>query len=89
MTTTTAAYDAWMKEVDGALKSIGMARDDWQGIWAFDFHAEFAGRRSANDAAARANRFWWKRQNEALNQQCRKSADCWLPQDHRGECEPV
>ena len=89
MTTATTAYEAWLKEVDEALKSIGMAREDWEGVWPFDFRGEFACGRSANDAAAKANRFWWKRQNQALNQQCPKTPDCWLPREHQGECEPV
>ena len=88
-TMTTTVYESWLREVDEALKSIGMSRDDWQGIWPFDFQGEFASGAPANHAAGKANRFWWKRQNEGLNQHCRKSSDCWLPQNHQGECEPL
>ena len=85
----TITYETWLRDVDDALKSISMPMDEWQGVWAFDFPAEFAAGASANDAAAKANRYWWKRQNESLNQHCVKRAGCWLPRDHQGECEPA
>jgi hypothetical protein len=89
VTMTAAAYESWLKEVDDALRSIGMPRADWQSIWAFDFSREFEAGTAAATAAAKANRFWWKRQNEALGQGCLKMTNCWLPQNHQGECEPV
>ena len=85
----TITYEEWLDEVDAALKSISMARDQWQSIWTFDFQKAFAGGVSANDAAMKANRYWWQQQNRSLEQDCRKSAACWLPQNHPGECEPV
>ena len=44
--------------------------------------------RTADDAAMKANRFWWYRQNNAMNQACQKTADCWLPRNHNGDCQP-
>lgn len=86
---TTITWEIWLKDVDDALKSISMPMDEWQDNWAFDFRAEFDAGTSANTAAAKANRYWWKRQNEALNQHCRKQSSCWLPRNHQGACEPV
>jgi hypothetical protein len=89
VTMTTTAYESWLRDVDEALRSIGMPMGDWQSIWPFDFGGEFAAGTAADAAAGKANRFWWKRQNQSLNQHCRKDGDCWLPQNHQGECEPV
>ena len=43
----------------------------------------------ADDAAIKANRFWWQQQNRSLKQDCRKAPNCWLPRGHQGECQPV
>ena len=85
---TTATYETWLRDVGEALKSINMPMDDWQSIWPFDFHGSFTGGVSADDAAMKANRFWWKQQNIASHEECRKTPDCWLPRNHQGECEP-
>jgi hypothetical protein len=85
----TITYEAWLEEVDTALKSVNMARDQWQSIWPFDFQKAFAAGVSAHDAAEKANRFWWRQQNVSVNQQCLKTPDCWLPQNHHGNCQSV
>jgi len=86
---TTVTYEAWLQNVDEALKSINMPMQDWQGIWRFDFRGAFDGGASAGDAAMKANRFWWKQQNRAVEQECPKTPECWLPKNHQGECQPV
>src|SRR5436309_2466049 len=34
-------YDIWLDQVRDALTSINMHIEDWQGIWPFDFGAEY------------------------------------------------
>lgn len=82
-------YEVWLKDVQQALSSINMTAEDWQKVWPFDFKAEFIAGTSANDAAAKANRFWWHEQNKALKQDCERTPNCWLPRAHQGECQPV
>jgi hypothetical protein len=42
---------------------------DWQGIWPFDFKAEYDSRTKADGAAMKANCFfWWLEQNIARHQ---------------------
>lgn len=65
-----------------------MPMDDWQKTWAFNFNREYEDGTSPADAAAKANRHWWHQQNKSLKQDCQKSADCWLPRGHHGECQP-
>ena len=88
MTENTKTYEPWLTEVEEALSSVNMSLRDWQTIWSFDFHREFELGTTADDAAMKANRFWWYRQNNAVNQACQKTADCWLPRNHTGECQP-
>jgi hypothetical protein len=83
------AYEVWLNQVRDALRSVNMPMEDWQGIWRFDFQHEFNAGTKADDAAMKANRFWWHQQNKSLNQDCRESGDCWLPRNHQGECQPV
>lgn len=68
-----ASYEKWLKDVKGALDSINMAFDDWQNLWPFSFEREFQRGLTANDAAMRANRFWWQKQNKSLDRDCRKT----------------
>jgi len=82
-------YEIWLRNVADALNSINMPIDDWQAIWPFDFRGAFDAGSSADDAARKANQFWWKRQNKTLEQECQKTSGCWLPRNHQGECEPV
>jgi hypothetical protein len=88
MTVTATAYELWLKEVEEALSSINMPLNDWRRIWAFDFQHEFEVGTAANDAAMKANRYWWQNQNKAIGQDCPKTPTCWLPRDHQGDCEP-
>jgi hypothetical protein len=82
-------YEVWIGEVQQALRSINMSMDDWQSQWPFDFHAEYKAGTKANDAAVKANRFWWYEQNRSLKQDCRLTPNCWLPRGHQGPCQPV
>jgi hypothetical protein len=82
-------YEAWIRDVQQALGSINMAMDDWQSRWPFDFQAEYNAGTKADDAAMKANRFWWHEQNKSLKQDCRLTPNCWLPRGHQGACQPV
>jgi len=84
-----AQYDKWLDGVKEALRSINMPFDDWQSRWRFDFRREFDAGSKANDAAMKANRFWWREQNRVLKQDCRNVSDCWLPRGHQGPCQPI
>jgi hypothetical protein len=83
------AFEVWIGEVQQALGSINMSMDDWQGRWSFDFRAEYKSGSKAEDAAMKANRFWWHEQNKSLNQDCRSTPNCWLPSGHHGSCQPL
>ena len=83
------SYHNWLVDVRAALDSIKMPLDTWQKQWPFPFDREFEQGTNANDAAAKANRFWWHEQNKALKQDCRLAMDCWLPRGHQGECQPL
>jgi hypothetical protein len=63
--------------------------DEWQRTGEFDFRGQFEKGSAPADAAEAANRFWWHEQNKALKQDCRKTADCWLPRGHQGDCLPI
>jgi hypothetical protein len=89
MVEMTDAYQRWFGAVQRALQSINMSMDDWQNLWKFDFEAEYVAGTKADEAAMKANRFWWHEQNRSLKQDCRRTADCWLPRDHQGSCQPV
>jgi hypothetical protein len=82
-------YEGWLDEVRRVLLTINMPLDDWQKIWRFDFASEYKTGAEPKQAAARANRFWWREQNISLQQECRLIPGCWLPQGHTGKCEPV
>jgi hypothetical protein len=85
----TAKFEDWLGEVREALNSINMPMDDWQKSWAFDFKREYEAGVNPDQAAQRANRFWWLRQNAAIKQDCRVVPNCWLPRGHQGECQPT
>lgn len=89
MTITSTKYESWLNQVGEALSSINMPMDDWQKVWPFDFRKEFDLGTSAEEAASKANRFWWRAQNKSIHQDCLKSPNCWLPRDHQGECQPL
>jgi hypothetical protein len=82
-------YEQWLNDVRTALDSINMPMDQWQKMWAFDFRRHYDMGIEADDAAMKANQFWWREQNKALRQECQKTTDCWLPRDHQGSCHPV
>jgi hypothetical protein len=83
------AYTEWLKDVREALNSINMPMDDWQKNWQFDFAAEYQAGGDPGKAAEKANRYWWQQQNRALNQECKRDSNCWLPQGHQGDCQPL
>src|SRR5258708_25376141 len=82
-------YEAWITDVQQALRSINMSMDDWQSRWPFDFQAEYKAGTKADDAAVKANRFWWQEQNKYLNQDCRSTPNCWLHLGHQRACQPA
>ena len=84
-----SGFDAWMSQVRMTLESINMALESWQKAWPFDFDHEFKTGTRPKDAAMKANMFWWKQQNAAIGQECRKTPNCWLPKEHQGKCQPV
>ena len=59
MSIASTEYESWLNHVTELLSSINMPMDDWQKVWPFDFRHEFDLRRSAEEAASKANRFWW------------------------------
>ncbi|HWR34375.1 MAG TPA: hypothetical protein VN622_00720 [Clostridia bacterium] len=81
-------YASWIDEVRLALSAINMPLDEWQRCWRFDFEREYSAGVEPSAAAEKANRYWWRRQNEAINQSCPKQANCWLPRGHSGVCVP-
>lgn len=85
----TMDYDQWLNEVKAALDSVNMPMADWQGVWPFDFGAEYESGAKPDDAAMKANRYWWREQNKSLKQDCRETDGCWLPRGHRGQCQPA
>jgi hypothetical protein len=85
----SSRYGDWIKKVQEALASINMSMDDWQSRWHFDFRAEYESGTDADDAAMKANRFWWLEQNKSLRRDCRSTPNCWLPRGHEGACQPA
>lgn len=85
----SSRFEDWIKKVEEALSSINMSMDDWQSRWRFDFRAEYESGTDADDAAMKANRFWWLEQNKSLKQDCRSAPNCWLPRGHQGHCQPA
>jgi hypothetical protein len=89
MKTVDDTYQVWLSRVQAALQSINMQMEDWQPIWSFDFPREHKAGTTADEAAMKANRFWWREHNKSLRQDCQKTPGCWLPQAHQGECQPT
>src|SRR5579871_5124079 len=81
------SYSDWIRNVDATLRSINMSLEEWQRLWPFNFQQEFNAGVKPDDAAMKANRYWWFRQNKSLNRQCEKTPNCWLPRGHQGLCE--
>ena len=82
-------YEAWISDVEEALGSINMSMDEWQSRWPFDFQAEYKAGTKTDDAAMKANRFWWFEQNKFLKQDCRSTPNCWLPRGHQEPCQTL
>jgi len=77
MAVLASSYNAWPTKVRETLDSINMPMEEWQAVSAFDFEQEFAAGSSPDDAALRANRFWWLQQSQ---DRCRtRAAGC--PED--------
>jgi hypothetical protein len=74
------SYDAWLAKVRDVLDSIKMPIETWQATSAFDFEREFAAESSPDNAALRANKFWWLQQNRRIDQDCCRTPNCWLPE---------
>jgi hypothetical protein len=55
-------------EVRKALDSINMPMDTWHAVWPFDFASEFADGTAPGVTALKANRFWWRQQNQRIDQ---------------------
>ena len=81
-------YQEWLESVRSTLHSINMPMDEWQLSWHFDFESEYKAGSEVGRTAEKANRYWWRKQNEALYQECKKDDRCWLPRNHSGECQP-
>jgi hypothetical protein len=79
-------FERWLEEVEKALAGINMPLTDWQSRWAFDFRREFSAGATPLGAAVKANKYWWREQNKAINQDCGETPNCWLPRNHRGGC---
>jgi len=86
---TMPEYESWLREVRAALASINMPLEEWQEQWAFDFEDQYKTGTNPNEAAEKANRFWWYKQNKALYRDCQQAPNCWLPRDHQGKCQPL
>lgn len=68
MSTNAGSYADWLREVHEALDSINMPMETWQAAWPFDFNREFANGTAPSAAALKANRIWWWKQNQRLDQ---------------------
>ncbi len=82
-------YAAWMNQVREKLFANGMDFDEWQSAFPYNFRRSFESGTSPTDAATRTSRFWWREQEKLLRTQCNRAANCWLPRDHDGECQPI
>lgn len=83
------SFEEWMNEVRAAFDSLNMPMTDWQVIGAFDYRSEYDAGVKPDDAAMKANRYWWREWNKSLKQDCLLAKDCWLPRGHQGQCQTV
>ena len=88
-TSMASAYEIWLDEVREALRSINMQLEDWQPVFEFNFQAAHDAGDTPDEAAMKANKFWWLRQNQSLKTECLRMPDCWLPREHHGRCQPL
>ncbi len=54
-----ADYETWFADVRVTLAMLQMEIDTWDQNWPYDFQADFAASMSPEDAASRAQDFWW------------------------------
>jgi hypothetical protein len=83
------SYEEWMNEVRVAFDSLSTPMADWQVIGVFDYRSEYDAGVRPDEAAVKANRYWWHQWNKSLKQDCPQTKDCWLPRGHQGQCQPV
>jgi len=68
MSTDAGTFADWLSEVCKALDSINMSMETWHAVWPFDFAREFADGTAPSVTALKANRFWWRQQNQRIDQ---------------------
>ena len=83
------SYRTWIKLVREELESLHMATDEWQAFWAYNFRRSYEAGIPPEVAANRAYRYWWREQYKLLHRQCDRAANCCLPREHEGECQPI
>lgn len=81
-----ASYDESLHNVRSLLQSANMPMEEWQRVSRFDFEREYKAGTGPSKAAEKANQYWRYEQNKALHQQYRRTAQCWLPQNHGEFC---
>lgn len=82
-------FHTWMNAVRELLEANGMAVDEWQAQFPYNFRRSFEAGTSPADAATRVSRFWWREQEKVLHHECDKVANCWRGRGHTGECQPI
>src|SRR5580700_7734700 len=85
----SSLYEVWLDQVRDALRSVNMQMEDWQPVFEFNFPAAHDAGDTPDEAAMKANKFWWYRQNQSLKTDCRRTPRCWLPKGHHGGCQPL
>src|SRR5579872_4230393 len=77
------SYERWLSEARELLRTINIDLDHWQQHWRFDFADQYSSGIEPRDAAVNANRFWWYQQNKAVEKNCNRTENCWLPVGHQ------
>ena len=85
----SSLYEVWLDQVRDGLRSVNMQMEDWQPVFEFNFPAAHDAGDTPDEAAMKANKFWWYRQNQSLKTDCRRTPRCWLPKSHHGGCQPL
>ena len=85
----SSLYEVWLDQVRDVLRSVNMQMEDWQPVFEFNFPAAHDAGDAPDEAAMKANKFWWYRQNQSLKTDCRRTPRCWLPKGHHGGCQPL
>lgn len=88
-TSVSSEYEIWLDQVLQALHSINMQMEDWQPVFRYNFQNAHDAGDTPDGAAMKANRFWWRSQNQSLKTECLKTPGCWLPREHQGQCQPL